>query len=153
MMATRKSAKIPAQYSKLSEELKGDKSFCAVVAIAAITKVPAKQVQELLAQCGRKLGCGTEDHQMSKALGLLGYKVTRDVQIDKIVGSYPGRHWQLKNATTHHPRRFKAAWANQPDMMIFTAEHVCAFVDGQLVDWTVKKSKRILYIWTLEKVV
>jgi len=151
-MATKKSAKMPVAYQHMLTELKGDRAHCAVIAIAAITRLPAKKVQETLTRCGRKIGTGTSDWEMSHALKLLGFKVTRTVALHKIIASYPGPHNNLKNVTTHHPRRFRKVWADQPDMLMFSGSHVSAFVDGKVVDWAVKKSKIVAYVWTVEKV-
>lgn len=152
-MATRKTAKVPQDYEKIKKHLLGDKRHCSVIAIAAITKLPPKQVQEALAAAGRKVGCGTPIWASARALKLLGFKVTihRDLWLQAMIQSYPGRAKLLKNITTHHPRRYKKAWANQPDMLLFTNSHVAAYVNGKVVDWSIKKSLQITEVWTIEK--
>jgi hypothetical protein len=153
MMALKISAKVPETFEALKGELVGDRAHCAVIAIAAITRLPAKQVQEALAKAGRNPRCGTSRTVSFKALDALGFKVTRLGQpfLRSIIDTYPGRATKLENVTTHHPRRFPAAWAGQPDMLMFTSGHVLSFVDGQIVDWTIQHSKQVNQVWLVEK--
>jgi len=152
-MAHKKTAKVPELYTRLRQEIKGDGAACAVVALAAVTGLSGKTVQEALFAEGRKPGRGTYKWQQERALQALGYKITKlgHKELMEIVKTYPGKHSQLQNVTTHHPRRFKRAWENMPDALIFTESHVSAFVDGKMVDWTIRRSKRVLQIWIVEK--
>lgn len=153
-MATRKTARVPGEYTHIKKALAGDRAHCSVIAIAAITKLPPKQVQEALAAAGRRIGHGTTEWQHTRALKLLGFKPTFHdrLWIEAMIASYPAPHNNLKNITTHHPRRFKKAWANQPDMLLFSSSHVAAFVDGKVVDWSIAKSLQITSVWTVEKI-
>lgn len=154
-MASKKTAKMPAQYTDLQQQTKGDKGHCAVIALAAITHLPAWQIQSVLAACGRKYREGTYKRHQQQALEQLGYQVTK---LDRawlhnniIIQHYPGRAKALRNVTTHHPRRYPKVWAEQPDMLMFSAGHVSAFVDGKVVDWTIKRSKQVYEVWVLKK--
>lgn len=153
-MTLKKFASIPAKFSEMTSELEGDKNFCAVIAVAAITKEPVKKVQELLAKNGRETGKGTETCIMKKVLIQLGYdvKVWSLSERVNIILSYPAPHNALKSITTHHPRRFPSSWYDKPDMLMFSNTHVSAYVDGVVCDWAIKTSKRIQEIWTVEKV-
>jgi len=153
-MATRKTAKIPKEFEEIKKALVGDRAHCAVIALAAITKLPPKQVQEALAAAGRKIGRGTYTWTTQRALALLGYSVEKASRdwIQEMIASYPEPHNMLKNVTTHHPRRFKSAWSGQPDMLLFTSGHVAAYVDGKVVDYSVKRSLQITEVWWVEKI-
>lgn len=146
-------SKVPADYEAMKVELSGDKGFCSVVAVAAIARIPAKQAQELLAQHGRKHGHGTKKRITKAVLESLGYEVRPMTFKERraIIDSYPGRHKGLVSITTHHPRRFAAAWAGQPDMLMFSHAHVSAYVDGEVKDWAIKHSKQVYDIWLVEK--
>lgn len=153
-MALKVSAKVPETFAKLTADLEGDRSHCAVIAIAAITRLPAKRVQEALAAAGRKPRCGTSQRIQRKALETLGFKVTyhnRTWIRKNIIDHYPGRHINLESATTHHPRRFRGAWSHLPDLLLYSRSHVAAYVDGVVVDWTIQHSKRIIQIGVVEK--
>lgn len=139
-------------FSRCKSELEGDKNFCAVIAIAAITRRPAKEIQVLLTKHGRKHGKGTPTWIIEKVIDELGFRFVRwpPTKLREIIDSYPGRAVNLENITTHHPRRFPSAWAGQPDMLMFSRSHVSAFVDGKVEDWAIEHSKQVYMIWTLE---
>lgn len=153
--ALKVSALVPQDFEAMKADLAGDKAYCAVIALAAITGVPVKTMQELLAKAGRKPRCGTSRSVQEKVLKQLGYKVIKRNRVwirKQVIDTYPGRHCSLESATTHHPRRFRnSAWSTMPNCLIFVPNHVLAFVSGQVVDWTVKHSKRIEEMWFIEK--
>jgi hypothetical protein len=153
-MSLKIQSKVPETYQKIKADLEGDKAHCAVIAIAAITKLPPKKVQAALAKAGRKPRCGTSPAVQEKALEALGFKVTKlgMLYLRKLIKSYPGRASSLENVTTHHPRRLPSAWVGQPDMLLFNHTHVCAYVDGQIVDWSIQHSKYIVDAWKVERI-
>lgn len=152
-MAYKVDAIVPSEYEKIKAELEGDKNFCAVAAVAAITKEPAKKIQSMMSKHGRKIGRSTERAITRKVLNELGFKikVLSFAERSKIILSYPEPHNKLHGITTHHPRRFPAAWTGKPDMLMFSKAHVSAYVDGVVCDWAIKSSKRVTEIWTIEK--
>lgn len=154
-MACKTDAKVPTEFDNMKAELEGDKAFCSIIAVAAITNQPVQKIQSLMAKHGRKFRCGTKRETTEAVLVELGYKVTKRNYIwisNKIMNRYPERHQSLMSITSHHPRRFPSAWVGQPDMLMFGAKHVAAYVDGVVCDWTIKHSMRVNEIWTLEKV-
>lgn len=152
-MALKVSAEVPTDYLAMKEELADDKGFCAVIALAAITRLPVKEVADALAAAGRKKRQGTHRSVSKKALEALGFKVTCHGPSwirNNIIHDYPGRNVGLRSVTTHHPRRFPSAWIGRPDMLLFSTAHVAAFVDGEIKDWAIKHSKKINSIWLIE---
>jgi len=146
-------AKVPETFSKIKGELAEDRAYCAIIAVAAITGEPVMKVREMMEANGRKRGHGTRREVTRKTLEQLGYKIKEWSFRERwdLIATYPKPHNELENITTHHPRRFPSAWACQPNMLMFSAKHVAAYVDGVVCDWTVKHSKWVVEIWTLEK--
>lgn len=154
-MALKVDAEWPVTFTERKEALKDDRGTCAVIAVAAITGLSPTDAQALLAKHGRKHRCGTPRPVTKKALEELGYKVTTHGKgwIKKnIIANYPGRHSSLQSATTHHPRRFPSAWVGVGDCLMFSREHVSAFVNGQVDDWAIKHSKQINDLWFIERI-
>lgn len=146
-------AKAPANYETLKEEVQ-EKASCSVIALSAITHLPLEAVRLALTKAGRKKGQGAKRDVIEKALKLLGYdaiKMPRALYRG-IINGYPGRHSNLSKITTHHPRRFPGAWAGKPDMLFLCPKHVCAFVNGEVADWTIQHSCHVEEIWTIKKV-
>lgn len=131
----------------------GDRGCCAVVAIAKITNTDVFVVQNLLEVAGRKHRCGTRRSVTKKVLEELGYKI-RIVSLGEdadLISSYPGKHKYLKNITSHHPRRFPAAWDREPDQLMFTSSHVLALVGGRVHDWSCNKKLHVTERWYVTK--
>jgi hypothetical protein len=152
-VAYKVSAEVPVDYLAMKEELADDRGFCAVIALAAITGLSIKEAQAALKAAGRKPRCGTPRNVTKKALEALGFKVTihgRSWIAKNIIAHYPDRHRSLRSVTTHHPRRFAYAWANRPNMLLFCTKHVCAFINGVVMDWTIKHSKQVNEVWFVE---
>lgn len=146
-------AKVPETFDSLKKEV-NEKASCSVIAVAAITKLPLEAARLALKKAGRKTGRGATNDQIEHALKLLGFdvvKLTIKQRLD-IIKSYPGRAAGLSTITTHHPRRFPSAWAGKPDMLMFSVKHVAAFVDGEVVDWTIRHSSYVNELWTIKQV-
>ena len=144
---------VDAKFHEIKSILKeeGDNNYCAILAIAAMTGVCPKAVRAAVEAAGRKRGCGTYQHQMIKACEALGFKMKAigfQARRD-IIAQYPGVHKNLHHITTHHPRRFSKAWASQPNMLMLTATHAAAYLDGVVVDWSVNTSLRITELYTI----
>lgn len=153
-MALKVDAEMPTTFTERKEALKDDRGMCAVIAVAAITGLSPTDAQALLAKHGRKHRCGTPRQVTKKALESLGYKITMrsSTWIKKnVIANYPGRHSDLRSATTHHPRRFPTAWCAMTDCLMFSRSHVSAFVKGQVDDWAIKHSKQINELWFIER--
>ena len=153
-MARIKSTLKSQAYVELSNELADDRRSCAVLALAAICRVPAKEAQDALSKAGRKIGKGTHTFQMMKAAANLGFEMKQMSLYtqQEIIAQYPGAHKNLKSVTTHHPVRFAKVWSQQPDCLLFVTRHVAAFVDGQVVDWTAGRAKRVESMYTVTKI-
>ena len=153
-MALKADALVPSDFTNIKAELESDKNYCAVVAVSLITKTPVQKVQAMMACHGRKIGKGTKRETTRKVIEELGFEVKEWTLQERLalIGGYPQPHNNLENITTHHPRRFPSAWVGQPDMLMFSRSHVSAYVDGIVCDWAVKHSKRVIDVWTLEKI-
>jgi hypothetical protein len=154
-MARIKTSSADPIYSAMKTDLRseGDKNFCSVIALAAICKVSVAAAKEALAAEGRQVGRGVYTDIIFKAAERLGYKCVKvgSQYHQGIIASYPKPHNTLQSITTHHPERFAKAWADQPDMLMFSNGHVTAFVDGQVRDWAKGRSKRVFSLYTVEK--
>ena len=133
---------VPQDFFELRKGLTDDKNFCAAIALAALTGIDVVAVRDALEGAGRKRGGGTYNYQMRTALNGFGFEM---IKLDwrehsSIIGSYPSVHKNLKHITTHHPRRFKKAWADKGNMLMITPTHAAALVDGEVVDWSINNS-------------
>lgn len=144
---------VDAKFHEIKSILKeeGDKNYCAILAIAALTGVCPKAVRTSVEDAGRMRGDGTHVWQMIDACKNLGFKMMPigfQARCD-IISQYPGVHKNLRHITTHHPRRFSKVWANKPNMLMITANHAAAYIDGVVVDWSVNTSLRINELYTI----
>jgi hypothetical protein len=132
----------------------GETNDCSVKALALVTGCTYEEAHEALRRCGRKNGQGVWVLQnMAPAARILGFRLRRMPIRDRlaIIQTYPERDRVLAGITTHHPRRFRRAWAAMPTMIFETSEHVAAFRDGELHDWSVNNAKRVTDLWLVER--
>lgn len=134
---------------------------CTVKAIALLCDTSYEAAHAALKAAGRQDRKGAYVHQQTKAIQALGFKLsylgnrsihTRARGYSDIIASYPGVHKNCKSITTHHPRRFPAAWANQPNMLMITRGHAAAFKDGRVHDWSENKALPVVELYAVEKV-
>lgn len=132
---------------KASEDA-GDKNFCSVTALAAVTGRPVEQVRSVLEDLGRKPGKGAYTGTILRALEELGGEVLRRcIPPEEFINKYPQSHRVLKNVTTHHPARFPKAWQDGRRYLIFTAGHVVGVVNGEVHDWSSNRALRATSIY------
>lgn len=133
---------------------------CAVKAVAIVTGEPYEKVHNLMWKLGRKPRDGTSFHIIIATLRLLGWEVECQHRsklyregglMREMINSYPKPHNNLKKVTTHHPRRFPKQWEGFPDCILGTDGHVLAFKDGEVKDWSINKSLRVIDIITIKK--
>lgn len=146
---------VPQDFFELRKGLADDKNFCAAIALAALTGIDAVVVRDALEGAGRKRNCATYSYQMRTALNSFGFDM---IQLDwrehaKIIESYPGVHRKLKHITTHRPRRFKKAWADKGNMLMITPDHAAALVDGEVVDWSINNSLRVIDLYRIVPII
>lgn len=138
----------PAGFSAVdaAAQSAGERNDCAVKALALITGVEYAEVHAALTAEGRRPGCRTHNQKTLAAAERIGFVLTPRTAgwDDEIIATYPGVHKALKNCTTHHPRRFAKAWADQPDMLLQTSGHILAFINHEVVDWSVNNTLRII---------
>jgi hypothetical protein len=129
----------------------GEKNDCTVRALVVLTGRSYKDCLNAMESAGRKKGKGAYVPQVQEAADLLGHPIRELSYMEKraIIESYPERDHCLQGITTHHARRFRKAWANQPPMLLFVNGHVAAFRDGVVHDWAVNKALRVLQIFVL----
>ncbi len=106
----------------------GDRGYCGVVALSAITGLPYKECAELLAKHGRKWRCGTRTETLLAALKELGYEA-KQIDPASIIERYPSPHDKLKHVTYHQVNeRFPGVWEDilkeHPKMLLFSRRHV-----------------------------
>jgi hypothetical protein len=135
---------------KISDIL-SENSDCSVVALSVLTGRSYTECLDVMERAGRRKGEGVLVPQIQKGAQLLGHPIRELRYMEKraIIESYPERDHCLQNITTHHPRRFKKAWASQPPMLLVTCNHVAAFRDGVVHDWAVNKALRVTQIFVL----
>jgi len=129
----------------------GEKKDCSVVAVSVVCGVSYDIVHATLSKLGRKDGHGVSTYAICEACRQLGFKVTRVAQ-QEFIQRYPSSHQILKSVTTHHPERFKAAFANEVPLLMFVNRHVSAFREGKLHDWAVGRALRCESIYRVTKI-
>lgn len=113
----------------------GEKNDCGVKALAIICNTDYETARNALASCGRKPGQGTHVYEVVGAAMALGYKLTKQRDfIPDMLASYPDK--TLKHLTTYQPRRFKKQWLRQPTLLLCCFEHMVAFHNGEVHDWS-----------------
>jgi hypothetical protein len=138
----------------IEAEVRSEKNDCTVMAITILTGLPYFTVHCAFTAAGRKRGKGASFWVQKLACEALGFRLVKMPTGERIaiIKEYPGAHKGLSCITTHHPRRFPKVWANKPPMMFHVAGHVAAFKDGTVHDWTVNSAKRVIDIYTVEKI-
>lgn len=170
---------IPLEFHRknAASEVMGETSDCTVIAVALACGVKYEDAHEALRLSGRKERKGATTFAMLKAIMRLGFKYTfiemqtlGEVKYNiwgeahwskeptkhakELINTYPPSHRILKSVTTHHPRRFKKQfeeWADGRDMILITSSHACAYVDGEVKDWSINKAQRIEQIIVINK--
>jgi hypothetical protein len=127
-----------------------ERGDCAVKALSLLTGVPYDQMLRALNAAGRKPRSGTPWVAMERALGEFGFKLEKlEGWSERMIATYPGVHKNLQSVTTHHPRRFKKAWAGTENLLLDCSRHVAAFVNGQVHDHTVNNSMRVRNVYRI----
>lgn len=124
---------------------------CAVVAASVVTGVPYAEVHRIMAEEGREKGRGTFIQITERTLRRLGYKM-KGVLPGDFIERYPGVHKNLRNVTSHHPRRFNEVWADGKTYLFQSSGHIWAVVNGQNHDWSVNRALRVLWIYEVVKI-
>jgi len=128
---------------------------CSVIAIAIACNVTYEMAHAACKKHGRVNRQGTFVSISEKAIYELGYKIRKWTDAEKItkIHSYPGAHKGLSAITSHHLRRFPAAWRNVHRNMIWASwRHMFAVKDGIVRDWSTNSSIRVNTIWEVEPV-
>lgn len=120
-----------------------EKNDCTVVAVALFTGVSYDVAHGALRNAGRFAHSGAYQSQVKQALLSLGVEVV-DVNLRGIIQAYPGVHIEMKNVTTHQPRRFMDVWSGMPNLVMFSKTHCAAYIDGKVHDWSVNNALRVI---------
>lgn len=142
-MARIKKTEVSEIYSRARQEQDavGDKNDCAVIAIHAATGVPVEVVRRKLSELGRKVGKGTFKYRILQAIAELGFNATK-VDLKQLIKLYPAPHNNLKNVTSHHPRRFPKVFETG-NYIFFSSDHVWNVKDGENHDWSRNAALRV----------
>ena len=127
----------------------GDTNDCTVKLIATLTGIPYLEANERCERKGRTKGKGFGD--WIEVFEDLGYTL-ETMNPQDFIQQYPGVHKGLQNVTTHHPDRFKSVWKDGHNYVFQTRSHVAAVIDGENLDWTKGRAKRVLLIYKVKKV-
>jgi len=119
---------------------------CAVKAVALLANVSYEIAHATLKELGRPNRHGTYLSQTLAALVKLGCPSMEFFSHRSIIKRYPGQGPGLKNITTHHPRRYPMIWHNAPNMLLKSQHHIAAFVNGEVIDWSVNRALRVTNI-------
>jgi hypothetical protein len=131
------------------------RSDCAVKAIAIACDVPYAVAHAACKKLGRKDRDGTLVEIIIAAIKSLGFRVRvwSFMERREMIARYPGAHKNLHSITSHHMRRFPAAWAGcHRNLIMGNPRHIWAVKNGVCEDWSVNKSLRVDYVWEVEKV-
>lgn len=141
-------------YTHLAEKASesDETNDCAVKAVAAVAMIPYEAARKLLKDHRRKDRKGTSFPKITKpALEAAGYKVEQ-INRREFIGQYPGTHKNLRNVTTHHPKRFHKVWADGSNYLLRTDGHIVGVVNGINHDWTKGRAFRVRQIWKVTKI-
>jgi hypothetical protein len=124
---------------------------CMVRALTLLTSKPYKEVNDALIAAGRKPRKGTAWIVACSAMNAMGFKLEQltNAEYKAIIARYPGVHKNLNSITTHHPRRFAKVWADMEPLLFDLDEHVAAFKNGELHDWSSNKALRVKALYRL----
>jgi len=156
-MARIERVSVSPKFSNLVQDSRmvGEYNDCAVKAIALVCDVPYAAAHAALQKHGRTTRKGTAFRAIRMAIGDLGFWLKEWSSTDRrmLIETYPGVHKNLRQITTHHPRRFPKAWAPLKDkrLLLYVPKHVAAFKDGEVHDWTVNTAKRVWMVWEVWK--
>jgi hypothetical protein len=141
----------------------GESNDCAVKAVSLITARPYAEVHKMFEEAGRKNKKGTPTEITKAVLLKMGWKMVnigrpqvifraeyRPDWVLDITQRYPGAHKGLQALTTYHPKRFPDAWKHIPNCLVQCPGHIAAFMNGDIHDWSVTRSKRISCLYVLE---
>lgn len=142
-----------------------DANDCAVKAVAAACGVEYERVNRLMRDLGRKKGRGTPLDIITKAVHQFGFRIfggtgaaTRletgfGFHPHQFIKEYPKPHCNvLKSITTHHPERFPNCpmWKGRTYLALVSGgRHIVCIKDGQAIDWTHGKAKRVQKIFEI----
>lgn len=141
----------PSKYQSLAVSFKEeeDTNACVPIAIAALTGVCPKKVNELCIEQGRVKGKGTKIEIAKSVFKALGFSL-KAVPLEEFIAQYPGIHkTALKNVTSHHPRRFPLVFGGQ-NLFMFNESHALAVVDGVVQDWSVNRTIRLTAAYSVK---
>ena len=105
----------------------GERNCCSVFAIAAVTGVSFGKAQRVIRDCGRVTGSGATAAAVMRATEAFGYTVT---------AHYPDTQTVARFAANNPTGKF----------MCVTSGHICAVIDGEVVDWQGGERKRIVAV-------
>lgn len=129
----------------------GDNNFCSPVALAMVTGISVADAAERMGHHGRKLGKATPNEIFNKVLIDLGFTGKRVLTRD-MLKKLPRPHCDvLKNLTTHHPRRFPGVFDPSKKYIAEVNGHILAIVGGEVKDWSVNRSLRILRLFEIDR--
>ena len=132
------------RYRRMRDELResGDKGFCAVIAIAAVTGESVKTVQATLSDVGRKIGEGTTRAEIQSALRHLGY-VSRAANRTEV-----GHNLATKATTNQLDNQARKGLEGRKYLAI-TRGHCLAVVDDRVQCHTANTRHRLLDIYEI----
>jgi hypothetical protein len=120
--------------SKLSMD--GDKSFCSVLALSAISNISTEKINGLLQ---RRHGRGVQGWMLVDAAERMGFTAVLVPKIGR------GMDWNIVNTAKKH-----GVDLTKGMHLVFSTGHVAALVDGELIDpWQEIKSQRVWAVYTL----
>lgn len=122
---------------------------CSVVAVSVLAEVSYDAARAALGQAGRQNGQGCSMGQIRTAITALGGSMhwLPDSRIAALIRTYPERDRVLRGLTTLHPTRFARQWAALPPLLLETCNHVAAFRDAQIHDWSIYHALRVRRLW------
>lgn len=136
----------------------GETNDCAVKAVVIATGAPYAKVHEIMKRLGRADRKGTPMAITEATLKELGFRFRKwgFLKMQAQMRSYPGIHGSangVKNMTTHHPRRFREQWKQYDDkiMLLHTPKHILCLRDGEVKDWSINRSLKLIGIYEIEK--
>jgi hypothetical protein len=138
---------------KVGSKLGEGKRDCAVVAVSIATGRPYEECLNVMTKHGRRPGHGTPMAVTNAAMNELGFELTKLswIKLMEIIKGYPGVHSNLKNVTSHHPRRFPGAFDHLgPVFMMRSNGHISTVKNGVNEDWSQNSALRVIEIYVVK---
>lgn len=136
-----------AKYDDLLKEAQAlnQRNYCGPLAIAVVANIELTKSLELFEKLGRNRRSGVFKYMYQQVLKDLGFTM-REVKAPNLELLDP-----VMALSTNSVARNREAWGGKTYLARGDG-HICAIVDGEVVDWTANRRMRIIELFEIVKV-